>query len=84
MAKPETHTPRVLLASRRSAGILVLLLWAADTNSATVVVHDDRTDDGFELLVDADLNPMNVYEHPYAHAAWRGIDYRTADLRQSA
>ena len=84
MTKTETDTPRVVLASRRSAGILVLLLWASDTNSAAVVVHDDRTDDGFELPVDADLNPMNVYEHPYAHAAWRGIDYRTADLRQSA
>ncbi len=84
MTKTETDRPRVVLASRRSAGILVLLLWAADTNSTAVVVHDDRTGDGFELLVDADLNPMNVYEHPYAHAAWRGIDYRTADLRQSA
>ena len=84
MTKTETEKPRLVLASRRSAGILVLLLWGSDTNSAAVVVHDDRTGDGFELLVDADLNPMNVYEHPYAHAAWRGIDYRTADLRQSA
>lgn len=84
MTKTATDTPKVVLACRRSAGILVLLLWASDTNSTAVVVHDDRTGDGFELLVDADLNPMNVYEHPYAHAAWRGIDYRTADLRQSA
>ncbi len=84
MTTIETDRPRVVLASRTSAGILVVLLWAADTNSTAVVVHDDRTGDGFELLVDADLNPMNVYEHPYAHAAWRGIDFQTADLRQSA
>ena len=83
MTRTETVTSREVLASRRSAGILVLLLWAADTNSTAVVVHDDRTGDAFELLVDAGLNPMNVYEHPYAHAAWRGIDYRT-ELRQSA
>jgi hypothetical protein len=84
MTRTETDTSRMVLASRRSAGILVLLLWASDTNSTAVVVHHDRTGDGFELLVDADLNPMTVYEHPYAHAAWRGVDYRTADLRQSA
>ncbi len=83
MTRTVTERPREVLASRRSAGILVLLLWEADTNLAAVVVHDDLTGDEFELLVDADLNPMNVYEHPYAHAAWRGIDYRT-ELRQSA
>jgi hypothetical protein len=27
---------------------------------------------------------MHVYEQPYAYAAWRGIDYRVADLRQAA
>jgi hypothetical protein len=36
------------------------------------------------LLVEPDTNPMDVYEHPYAHAAWRGIDYQTADLRHAA
>jgi len=51
MTKTETDTPRVVLASRRSAGILVLLLWASDTNCAAVVVRDDNADDEFELLV---------------------------------
>jgi hypothetical protein len=75
---------RVELASRKNAGIQVTLLWMADTNDVAVLVHDDSTDDEFELLVEAEANPIDVYEHPYAYAAWRGIDYRTADLRQAA
>ena len=66
MTMPESETPRVVLASRRNAGILVLLLWASDTNSVAVVVRDDSTDDEFELLVEPDMNPLHVYEHPYA------------------
>jgi hypothetical protein len=49
-----------------------------------VHVHDAGTDDQFELLVEPDTNPMDVYEHPYAHAAWRGIDHQTADLHHAA
>ena len=84
MPKTETETPRVVLASRRNVGILVSLLWASDTNSVAVVVRDDSTDDEFEVPVEANVNPMSVYEHPYAYAAWRGIDYRLTDLRQAA
>jgi hypothetical protein len=49
-----------------------------------VLVRDDHTSDQFELVVQPNDNPMHVYEHPYAFAAWRGIDYRTADVRQAA
>jgi hypothetical protein len=36
------------------------------------------------LLVEPEANPIDVYEHPYGYAAWRGIDDRTADVRQAA
>ena len=84
MTTTQTDRPREVLASRRSAGILVLLLWAADTNTVAVVVRDDNTEDDFELLVEPGVNPMNVYDHPYAHAAWRGIDYRLTDAQAVA
>ena len=45
---------------------------------------DDSTNEQFELLVEPDANPIDVYEHPYAYAAWRGIDYRTPDMRRAA
>jgi hypothetical protein len=73
-----------VLASRKNADIRVTLLWAADTNSVAVSVRDDSTKEQFALVVEPDANPIDVYEHPYAYAAWWGIDYRTADLRQVA
>ena len=73
-----------MLARRKNAGVRVTLLWAADANSVAVLVRDDSTKEQFELVVEPDANPIDVYEHPYAYAAWRGIDYRTADLRQVA
>jgi hypothetical protein len=76
--------PRIALASRVNGGIHVTLLWAADTNAVAVLVRDDRTDDQFELVVEPELNPVDVYEHPYAYAAWRGIDYLSPDLRAAA
>jgi hypothetical protein len=78
------RTPRVALASRKNAGIRVTLLWAPDTNAVSVLVRDESTDDEFEMLVEPEANPMDVYEHPYAYAAWRGIDYQTPDLQQAA
>ena len=82
------HTPagpaRVVLAKRENAGIQVTLLWAQDTNSVAVLVHDDTTDDRFELSVEPGANALDTFEHPYAYAAWRGVDYRLADLRLAA
>ena len=85
MNDPHHHAPdgpaRVVLAKRKNAGIHVTLLWAEDTNSVAVLVHDDSTDDQFELSVEPGANALDTFEHPYAYAAWRGIDYRLADLR---
>jgi hypothetical protein len=82
------HAPagpaRVVLAKRENAGIQVTLLWAQDTNSVAVLVHDDSTDDEFEMSVEPGANALDTFEHPYAYAAWRGVDYRLADLRLAA
>ncbi len=76
--------PGVVLASRENGGIRVTLLWAANTNAVAVRVLDDSSDDQFELSVEPGVNPLDVYAHPYAYAAWRGIDYRTTYLQQAA
>jgi hypothetical protein len=82
------HTPaapaRVVLATRKNAGIRVTLLWAPDTNAVAVFVRDDGNDDQFELSVEPGVNALDAFEHPYAYAAWRGVDYRLADLRDAA
>jgi hypothetical protein len=84
MSGSESHRPRVVLAKRQNAGLRVTLFWAVDTNAVAVFVRDDATMDRFELVVEPDHNPIDVYEHPYAYAAWRGIDYRNADRRRAA
>jgi hypothetical protein len=82
------HTPTgpvpIVLAKRKNAGIQVTLLWAEDTNTVVVVVRDDGTDEQFELTVEPGADALDTFEHPYAHAAWRGVDYRLAELRWAA
>jgi hypothetical protein len=79
------HGPalRRVLAERKNAGIQVTLLWAKDTNAVSVLVREDGTDDQFELSVEPG-DALDTFEHPYAYAAWRGVDYRLADLRDAA
>ena len=81
---PASPAARRVLAERKNAGIHVTLLWAEDTNTVAVLVRDDGRDDQFELSVEPGANAMDTYEHPYAYAAWQGVDYRLADLRDAA
>ena len=76
--------PRVVLATRKNAGIEVTLLWTEDTNAVAVLVRDDCNNDQFELNVEPGANALDAFEHPYAYAAWRGVDYRLANLQDAA
>ena len=67
---------RTELASRESNGITVKLFWSRSTNLVTVAVTDAGTDDYFELVLDEDERAMDVFHHPYAHAAARGLEFR--------
>jgi hypothetical protein len=65
------------LASRQSGTLRVALLWARETDVFSVSVDDPSTGDRFELVVE-DGRPLDIYYHPYAYAALRGIDYAVA------
>jgi hypothetical protein len=67
---------RTELAARDNHGISVRLYWSRETDVLTVTVSDSAYDDYFELVLDADEEPLDVFHHPYAHAAARGIDFR--------
>jgi hypothetical protein len=88
MSDSNGHEPvgaaRVVLAKRKNAGIDVTLLWAEDTNAVAVLVRDEGSGDQFELSVEPGTNALDAFEHPYAYAAWRGVDYRLEDLRRAA
>jgi hypothetical protein len=83
------ETWRTELMSRESNGITVSLLWSRATNLVTVVVADATSDDYFELVVDEDEPALEVFNHPFAHAAARGVEFRAqrpepATLRDAA
>ena len=58
------------LATRESNGIRVSLMWSLATNDAKVTVYDASDDSAFEVAVD-DASPLDVYNHPFAYAAFR-------------
>jgi hypothetical protein len=60
------HTPREL-CSRSSDGIEVALLWTPATDQLAVTVVDLRSNDSFQLPVDAH-HAMHAFHHPYPHA----------------
>jgi hypothetical protein len=68
-----THTLpiRKELAYRSTNGIDVFLLWCPADDSLAVVVIDENAD-SFELVVNS-TDALDVFEHPYAYAAYRGL-----------
>jgi hypothetical protein len=64
------------LAARNSSGITVRLLWNRSTNLVTVTVADPANDDYFELVLGEHERALDVFEHPFAHAAARGVEFR--------
>jgi hypothetical protein len=55
------------LDQRESGGIVVSLLWNRAANSLSVVVVDEKTEEMFELPVQAS-EATEVFQHPYAYA----------------
>jgi hypothetical protein len=70
--------PRTELASRETNGITVRLLWSRLTNLVTIAVDDAANDDYFELLLGEHERALDVFHHPLAHAAARGIEFRAS------
>ena len=66
------------LASRRSGTLQVALLWIRETDVFAVSVEDSSTGDRFELVVEDCGNALDIFYHPYAYAALRGVDYARA------
>jgi hypothetical protein len=62
------------LAHRTSDGLEVWLLWTKADGRLFVLVHDGRLGASFELEVDAS-SALDAFEHPYAYAAFRGVEY---------
>ena len=72
-----TETWRTELASRESNGITVRLFWSPASGLVTVGVADPANDLHFELVLDEQERALDVFHHPFAHAAARGLDFHT-------
>ena len=65
------------LHSRLNDGIHVQLLWDGDDEQLVVSVTDVRTGGAFCLEVREGEQAMEVFHHPYAYAAWHGVETPT-------
>ena len=78
-----TQTPPIELDYRAHDGVEVSLLWHPDTDVVVVQVHDAKAEDLFQLVVDAD-EALDVFRHPFAYAAFRGVPLPTPRAREEA
>lgn len=64
------HTMREL-DSRSADGLQVRLLWSETDDRVMVAVADSKSGDDFSIDVRDGDNALDVFQHPYAYAAWR-------------
>ena len=57
-------------------GIHVRLLWHPSDDRVAVAVADTKAGDAFVIAVRNGERALEVFHHPYAYAAWHGIDTR--------
>jgi hypothetical protein len=74
-----THQPYRELAHRTNDGVEIVLFWHQISNELTVSVSDQRSGAYFELTAEPD-HALDVFNHPYAYAALRGLPYAEVSL----
>jgi hypothetical protein len=60
---------------RSQNGIAVTLFWLRGTDVLLVSVIDHRHGEGFELVLEPHERALDVFHHPYAYAAARGLHF---------
>lgn len=78
MARNATNLYREL-AYRAAHGVEVVLFWHEITDDLTVAVSDALGGACFELAA-GPHEALDVFNHPYAHAAFRGLRYAQEPL----
>ena len=74
--EPQRHAAAPVIREldrRHSDGFDIGLLWNQTADQIVVSVFDFKTGDAFEIQVEAG-EALDAFRHPYAHAAFRGID----------
>jgi hypothetical protein len=76
-----SHHDTIELDSRTTDGIEVALLWHRAEGRVSVIARDERSGEILEVTVRDGENALDVFHHPYAYAAFHGVQPR-ADSRQ--
>lgn len=66
------------LDHRTTDGVDVSLLWYPSNDVVSVRVVDAKAGEAFELVLGEGDRPLDVFRHPYAYAAARGLDVGSA------
>jgi hypothetical protein len=74
-----TPSPYRELAHRVNDGLEVILFWHERTDELIVTISDEPSGAYFELAA-APEQALDVFNHPYAHAAFRGLPYAEKSL----
>ena len=82
MTTATTPTGTRELDHRNADGVDVTLLWHPTGDFLSVVVSDERIGRAFELVLDDRDNAMDVFNHPYAYAAHRGLEFDVASREE--
>jgi hypothetical protein len=72
-----TQQPYRELAHRENDGVEVVLFWHRPTDELTVTVSDERKGASFELPAEPH-QALDVFNHPYAYAAFQGLTHQEA------
>ena len=72
------------LDSRTTDGIDVRLLWHRAENHVTVTVRDVRSGEALDITVRDCERALDVFHHPYAYAAFHGVEPRSDSPRLTA
>jgi hypothetical protein len=71
----DIHVERfVELDERESNGIRVTLVFDRETQTASVLVWDERTAQSLEIEIQETDDVYDIFNHPFAYAAFRSVD----------
>jgi hypothetical protein len=76
-----SHHDTIELDSRTTDGIEVRLLWHSAEDRVTVTARDVPSGELVEVAVRDHERALDVFHHPYAYAAFHGVEPRP-DVRQ--
>jgi hypothetical protein len=72
------------LDQRSNGEASVVLLWRQRDGRLFVTVADEKSGESFRIEVRDGERPLDVFHHPYAYAAWHGVEANAGVAKEPA